>query len=981
MLLMGEPEAIVETKLISSINNWFVSYQNSDPTLGLFQDSVIGGFEMTRTKTDGILKLHAMDMVSRCVGERAFKFDKPKYHSREIISKLLPPINYESRANFYVEQFTPYVRYRDDETQVKIVQGQLVQGVLDKASIGEGTHGGIFHTIYSEYGSHSAIRAIYNLQQTFNRFIYYRGITFGLRDVYLSKGGREKIQMEVGKIINASNEVTEKLNRGQLIPPLEMSVPEFYEEAQTTVLEHGDEFIKHLMEEIDTEDNWLYKIIFSGSKGKRNNLLSIHASLGSIALKGGRIPQLLDGRTTINFRRGDTHPVARGYCVNSFSQGISAASYIFAAMEARYELVETGLYTAVGGTMNRNAVKNLETIQVSNLRGSIKHNRLVQLLFGESGFDPRLLSKVQFPSVALPRDDFVAQFQTQMKRFDKKFQHKDAQKALDEEFKALEQDRMEFRQIMFKMESHMRRNFIMKDVLRMPVNPTVELRNIATLAQTESYKPQSLNPVEAIQMVTEFVNDLGYIYMNSIQRRKRAKIPAHLQNATVMLRILIRSCLSTSELLKYGADNLMLKQCLEAITAKLLSAFMDYGINVGVLAAECISEPVTQFLLDAKHRSGLKKEKTNMVVRFDEIMKNKSTEEMDNPQMLLIPREKYLDQKDKIVDIANHIEMLRFVKFVRKTQIFMESFGHPSHPDYLNEAKWITKFQALTTGEKVPTDLVNWCIRYELSQDDMILKNLRIRTIVQRINEKFPNLYVVYTPQSTETLVIRVYIRNQMFRSSTDINEDSVRKLNDQLLDLIIRGVPGIINANVISIAYTHVDPKTEAMEVRKMFAIETDGTNLSKILENPYLNVYECNTTSIRDIEYMYGIEAARNKIVDELQVVEKQEVNVEWATIYADEMTYTGRVTSIQRRGLGQREINQVFLRATFGDPIQVLQQAAVNNQTDHINTSMSAPLCVGTIPRMGTTYNDVFIDYDMIKVLNAEKTKANLEVLDEL
>ena len=970
-LLVGSPESISETKLVNSVPNWFVSYQNSNPMLGLFQDSVIGSFEMTRSKVDKIHKFHAMDMVSRCNTDRPMKFDKEWYHSREVVSKILPSINYTGKANFYVQEFIPYIKYRDDEINVVVENGNLLQGVLDKSSIGDSANGGLFHTIYNQIGSHEALKTIYNMQQLFNRFITnYKGITFGLKDVYLSKKGRERIGEEIAKIVAASEDVTNKLNNGQLVPPLEMSVKDFYEESQTAALEHGDEFIKPIMEEIDTEENWLYKIVFCGSKGKRNNLLDIYAAKGSIGLKGSRVPQQLDGRTSINFQRGDTNPLARGYNPDSFSRGINAATYPFSAMEARYELIEIALSTALGGTMSRNAVKNLESIQVSNLRGSAKHNRVVQLLFGENGFDPRKVFTVEFPTIKLAKKDFESTYRTPLTKIAKIWQNKTVQASLDVEFATLEADRQNFRNINLKMESHMRRNFIMKDSLKMPVNPLLELKNIVTLSKVQGYKPQALDPIEAIQEINKFIDDLGYVYINSIQRARRSKIPEFIQNATVWLKILCRSTLNTSILIAHGCDNKMLKILMTNITAKLMESFMDYGINVGILAAECISEPITQFLIDSKHRSGLKKEKTNMIVRFDEILKNKATVDMDNPQMLLIPKAEYIEDKNKVMEIANHIEMLPFRKFITNTQIFLEEFMKPTHPDYQNDLKWMKKFQTLTLGDTVPKDLINWCIRYEISQDDMILKSLKIRTIISKIVEKYPLVYPIYTPQSTDSLVIRLYIRNSMFKKGVDISESAIRDLNDELKALIIRGTPGIKNATVTTVAYTEVNPETQSLEVKKMFAIETNGTNLSKILENPYLNAYECNTTSIQEMEACYGIECARNKIIDELYTVEKASANIEFVTLYADEMSYMSKISSLQRSGLGSRELNQVFLRASFGSPIQVLQSAAINSQVDEINSSMSAPMCMGTISKFGTVYNSLFMDYVMIAELEKKR-----------
>lgn len=913
-------------------------------------------------------------MCNRTNTDESLEFNKPTYHSRELISKFLPPINFEGKAKFYVPEFSPYFKYNPDDINVKIVRGEHVSGVLDKATIGQEAEGGIFHTIYSEKGASTAIECIYNLQQLINNYLYYNGVTFGLKDVYLSKTAKDKLRIETAKIITASEEVTQRLNEGKLVPPIEMSLQEYYEELQTAALEHGDEFLKPMLEEIDPDDNWLYKFIYSGSKGDRTNMTAIYSSIGSIGLKGSRIPMSLNGRTTINFPRFSTEPISRGYCPNNFSEGISPIIFPFAALEARYELIEVALSTALAGTMNRNAVKNLESIVVSNFRGSIKENRLVQLLFGETGIDPRKVEKVQFPSVKIGDRDFEQRFRTLKTQVDKVWRNREVEAELDSEFEDLRADRANYRHIMFALEQASRRNFLMKDTLRMPVNPQREISNVVQIKKETGTKPDKLDPVKTIRFVREYVTNIGYMYMNSIQRANKVPVPRHIENSVTFLKILIRSWLCTANLLRNGIDFEMLQAITERISLTLQECFIEPGTSVGIIAAESMSEPATQFLLDAKHRSGLKKDKTNMIDRFDEILKNKSTENLHNPIMTLIPLPEYQDDRQKVMEIANHIEMLPLRRFITSTKVFIEDFQKPEYPELVAESKMIEKFQAFNLGDPTPKDLISWCIRFELNKEEMILKSMKVKTIYLRLMERFPFLYIVYSAQNSRDLLLRIYIRNVAFKRGSDISKSSIVALSDEIKACIIRGIEGITAANVVPLAHTYIT-EDGALDVKKMYIIETDGTNLSLVLENPYLDIYECNTTSMHETEVMYGIEAARNKTVDELLSTLKYAANYEWATIYADEMSYNGRVTSIQRSGLGQRELNQIMLRASFGSPIQVLQQAAINNQTDKLH-GMSAPLVMGTIPRFGTTFNDIMIDQEAVKrmtVSDAELIEA--------
>jgi len=78
---------------------------------------------------------------------------------------------------------------------------------------------------------------------------------------------------------------------------------------------------------------------------------------------------------------------------------------------------------------------------------------------------------------------------------------------------------------------------------------------------------------------------------------------------------------------------------------------------------------------------------------------------------------------------------------------------------------------------------------------------------------------------------------------------------------------------------------------------------------------------------------------------------------------MAYDKSVSSIQRTGLQQREMNNVMLRLSFQTPIQVIENAAINGLVDKI-TGVSSSLCVGQTPNIGTTWNSVSINEKFVQ-----------------
>ena len=150
----------------------------------------------------------------------------------------------------------------------------------------------------------------------------------------------------------------------------------------------------------------------------------------------------------------------------------------------------------------------------------------------------------------------------------------------------------------------------------------------------------------------------------------------------------------------------------------------------------------------------------------------------------------------------------------------------------------------------------------------------------------------------------------------------------------------------------------------------------IEEILNNPYLDVYKCQTDSIIEMESIFGIEAARHKIINELRKA-MPDISKDHCTIVADEMTYSCHVSSIQRTGLQKREMNHVTLRLSFQSPIQVIENAAIDGLIDKIS-GVSGPLIMGTAPNIGTTYNKLILNE---KFINNYDNTLNKEIDDEL
>lgn len=950
-----------ELKNLSSLGNWVVSYKDGAPMVGAYQDSLIGTAEFTRS-VNYLDKYHAMSIISQShFADKKIKFDKKIYQSREIVSMFLPKINYPSkRPKLYIESYDQkFIKYDSKDKEVVIKRGMLEKGILDKSSVGQGTGGSIIHIINNEYGYETALNTVYSLQQITSAFFLNAGFTTGLRDINISEESVKKIKDKTAKMILNSRKITDKLNRGKLIAPIGMTISEFYELEQLNALNQGDDFVEPILGDMDFYSNGMAKLVFSGSKGKTNNMIAINGAIGTQTINGKRMTRNFGwGRTSPYFLRHDMDAISLGYVPYSFREGTTSDIFSFQASEARHSLISNALSTSITGHQNRLSIKNLESILVDNLYKSMKGQNLIQPLYAESGIDPRRVEKVKFKTITIS-DKEMEEYKTKLKDVNKIYQNKNVEKLLNEEYDQLLKDREMYRSIFMKIESNNPGNSLFDSTNKLPVNVyrIIEdaIYNYKDEMEEISKSEKMLDPVLTINKVKELCDTLPYCYYNSIQEYNKIKIPEFIKMATTLLCILIRSYLCVSNLLKKNVNNILLDIIINKIKFTFKRSLINYGTSVGIIAAQCVSEPMTQYMLDSKHRAGGGGgSKTNTIDRIKEIFGAKNTETMKNPSMLIMVKEEYEETKMKVQEIANYIEMMNFNRFIKNTRIFFEKYGNPIHSKFKDEKNMIKEFEKYNLGMTIPNDITKWCIRFELNREEMIINSMKLETIINVLRIKFPYIFFVYTSDNAKQIIIRCYIRSSV--TSNEINENVIKDVMKNIKQTVIRGVSGIKSSTVV-VVQKSIITDDGSIKQKKVYGINTNGSNLEEILDNPYVDQSRTQTDSVIEIEEIYGVEAARHKIINEIRNA-MSDVSKEHCSLYADEMTYSGKVTPIHKTGLQKREMSNVTLRLSFQSPVQVIENAAVDGLVDNIG-GISGPLILGRAPNIGTTFNKIVVN----------------------
>ncbi len=135
-------------------------------------------------------------------------------------------------------------------------------------------------------------------------------------------------------------------------------------------------------------------------------------------------------------------------------------------------------------------------------------------------------------------------------------------------------------------------------------------------------------------------------------------------------------------------------------------------------------------------------------------------------------------------------------------------------------------------------------------------------------------------------------------------------------------------------------------------FVIYTEGSNIRDIFKMKMVDKNNIYSNNIREIYGFFGIEAARNSIVQEAkQVLDEQNltVDIRHLMLVADMMTLTGEISAIGRHGISGSKTS-VMAKAAFEETTKHLLNASLRGEEDYL-TGVAESIIVGKPPPVGT------------------------------
>lgn len=971
-----DPAARAEAKLMSSVSNLFISTKSGNPVNGQVQDSKIGCYELTRHFIK-MNKFHAMGLFTK-TGLNSPQFHKYSndhiFTGSDIITLLLEAnniiVNYSGTPKTYNELFIPYIPYNDNEKYTVIKDGKMLQGVLDSESIGNKSSGGLYHIISREYGADKTLDIIYYFQQIALTFLLNSGITVSTSDLCISKEANEEIHHLCDIVNTESNLISQKLINKNIIPPIDSTVHEFYELMQLNALKLNDSSVlKILLTNIDPDTNGFFKMISVGSKGNMNNMIHVSAAVGQITINGERIKEIFShGRTLPYFPRFSFDSRSSGFINNNYVSGLTVSEFTIGAMNGRFDIINKALSTASTGYMTRKGVLSNQSSIINNHRHVVKDNKIVQFIYGEDGIDSRELEKVNFNIIHMNNDQLrsYAIPEEFINNYNSNYDPNSDEGYVYYTFNKIKEDRDKLRNKLIDIEYSVFGQFFKTSFL-LPVNINRLIKNMPK-------EPTLVGLKDKIIRIEKFYNNMAYIFMNEIQEVNQSYVPRHKKFAAELVCISIRSELHPKMLTTLTDEQI--SYIISSVKHRYSISLIDYGSAVGILAAQAISEPLTQYMLDSHHRSVSGGTNKSGLVRVMEIYGAKCVSKEQSPSMQLFIKNGYATDLISTQSIANLIEYVCLKNLIKQYDILLESSNEFIYPPYKSDIEWVQEYMDSHPLIQKSQDLTNWCYRLIIDKTSLILKSIPLELIIMQIKIKFQGIHIVHTSESVGEIIIRIWPRLTQLGKTGTYEFKAIHFLENNLLECSIRGIKGILRATSKKINRKSIDAGGNLITEERL-AIETIGTNLNNIFLYTAIDSSLAISNSIGDTNEMFGIEAARMKIINEtLSFMQKDAPNLRHLYIYADEMTRTGKYTNLEKSGINAREHNNVLLRAAMSSPIQVFQEAAVNGITSKVS-GISAPMLLGEIPKIGTIYNSFVVNENFIK----NNTKSLDSVLDNL
>jgi len=964
-------EAMVELEEIAAVPHHVITPRHAKPMIGVYQDTLVGSYRLTQPGIKFTRRefMNLMMWNKRFDGNmpvaRSIEDGKERWTGQQVLSELLSHINIEMGN----KSFDSDKDSKDSDNYVKIVQGNIEQGVID-GDIYMKPSKGIIHVTYNDYGPKDTIALLDALQNTIENFLVLNGFSVGISDLIADDDTKKAIDANIQERKKQIEQVILQVHLDLFDNNTGKTNQQEFEDQVFGILNQATSDAGSLGQKSLSSENRLLAMVRSGSKGEPLNVAQMMACLGQTAIEGKRVPYGFTDRTLPHYKKYDDSAEARGFIESSFIRGLTPQEFFFHAMSGREGLIDTAVKTADTGYIQRQLIKSMEDLTVQH-DGTVRdaNNNIVQYHYGEDGINPTKIETQSLPIGKLSQEEIKTQFgmvgvdwATVLK--DGVIRDNDSELVTEYVNDLLFDQRM-------MVEGVFQSKSLDSGSVFAPVNLARWILNTKTRFSLKANEKTDLTPAYVLDGIKKIITRTH---------------PYHkIWCALLRFHLAPHKLIVKERFTKEAFEMLM-----EIIVLTHMKSWVQPGDQVGIVAAQSIGEPATQMTLNTFHQAGVasKSAVTRGVPRLRELLKVTQNPKASSLTIALKPE--YRTNKDKAREVVQDLELTVLRNITNKVAIYWDE----KDDDTVVEAdKDLMKFyklfeEGLMADEGIEEAWSKWVLRLELNSEEMFNRNISIQEVVTVIKNTWSNdINVVYSDYNSDKLVMRIRLPNKERQDKDTASQlddfTNLKKFQNKLLNsVVIRGLPGIkaVTFRNDKQLVESVDGKYEQVE---QYVLDTDGSNFIRVMNHPAVDGTKLYSTNVWDVYEVLGIEATRAILYNEINgLFESVGVNYRHLCLLCDVMTRFGKLMSIDRYGINKNDIG-TLAKASFEETEKILLKAALFGEVDPV-TGVSANIMMGQPIRGGTAFSQVLMDDQMLskllEMIDVDKHKGVLEDEEE-
>jgi DNA-directed RNA polymerase beta' subunit len=345
------------------------------------------------------------------------------------------------------------------------------------------------------------------------------------------------------------------------------------------------------------------------------------------------------------------------------------------------------------------------------------------------------------------------------------------------------------------------------------------------------------------------------------------------------------------------------------------------------------------------------------------------TKNIKAPVMTIYIKDKHIKQDKKACnEILNTIKTTHFSDIVKSTQIYYDPDDNSSDID--KDQFFIDTYKAFADNININTDdLSPWLLRFEFKREMMLEHGVTMMDVNYTLSEyynleadqKTNSLQLLFSDDNADKLVLRIRLAEG--GEDRDMITE-LKALEKTIMDIIITGINNVTSVFMRKKECKLYDSNSMTFQDTLEWVLETNGTNLLDMLSHDKIDKTKTTSNDINEIYNLFGIEAARQALFNEISDVIKLAdlyVNSRHIALLVDTMTRGGYMLSVDRHGINRGDIGPLA-KCSFEETTDMLVKAGIFADIDKIN-GVSANIMLGQCPKAGTGDSYILIDQDKL------------------